>query len=433
MKHYIDNFIDYISINNLSIYFNIISLLFILFPISLVTGPFLPDLLLTIIALYFVIESLRKKLYVYYKNLFVYAFVFFYIVLLTSGLLSEDIHSSLVLYNGPVFYFRYLFFILGIKYLIDINPKLISYFTTILSITILITILDGLVQWQIGYNILGFPYDPNHGLRITGFFRDEQILGHFLGHVVPLCFGLLIYHIRKGPRKNIFILALFIFLILSEVFIFITNDRAAFLRIFQFTLLLIFLSNHFKLLRLISFLISLIFIFLLINFSSMSHDRYVESTLSEISNTKIPYMPWTPLHEEHFAIATKFFTDSPIIGNGPQYFRYKCNEIKVVGCSSHPHNYYFQILAELGIIGIFFLLVGFIYLTSILFRQFLCLWVIKNKVYIPDHIVCLYIVLFLFIWPLIPNGSFYNNWLNSMVFLPIPFIMYFQKNYDQYK
>ena len=427
MTRYLNNFVNDVFNVQYSFYFYIISLLFILFPITLVTGPFLPDAFLTLIGLYFLVVSLKKKLFFYYKNIFIYFFASFYLLILISGLLSEDIYSSLIDYNGPVFYFRYLFFILGVKYLLDINSKLISYFTIVLVLTILITIIDGIIQWQSGYNLLGFVYDPNHGRRITGFFSDEQILGHFLAHVVPLCFGLLLFLLKDRYGRKFLILGLFIFLILSEVFIFITNDRAAFFRIFQFTLLLIFLSSHFKLFRFISFLISLIIISLLLNFSSHSSNRYLESTIKDVSNTKIPYMPWTPRHESHFEIAIDFFKEKPLIGSGPQYFRYKCDEIQIAGCTNHPHNYYFQTLSELGILGISFLFSGFLYLTYILFRQFLNVWFLKNsKYYTHDYLICFYSLIFLFIWPLIPNGSFYNNWLNSMIFLPVAFILYFQ-------
>lgn len=434
MTKYLNHFVNDIFNIQYTPYFYIISTLFILFPITLVTGPFLPDAFLTLIGLYFLVVSLQKKLFSYYKNIFIYFFASFYLLILISGLLSEDIYSSLIDSNGPIFYFRYLFYILGVKYLLDINPKLISYFTIILFLTILIAIIDGMIQWQTGYNILGFPYDPNHGTRITGLFRDEQILGHFLAYVVPLCFGLLLFLLKNSYSKKLLILGLFIFLILSEVFIFITNDRSAFLRIVQFTLLLIFLSNNYKFFRLISFLISLIFITLLLNFSSHSSYRYIENTIKDVSSTKIPYMPWTPVHEAHFKITIDFFTEKPLIGNGPQYFRYKCDEIKIEGCTSHPHNYYFQTLAELGIIGLSFLFFGFLYLTYILFRQFLNVWFLKNsKYHIPDYLISFYSLAFLFIWPLIPNGSFYNNWLNAMIFLPIPFILYFQNKWNNRK
>ena len=426
MNFYLNNVIYDLFDFRQSIYFKAISLLFILIPITLVTGPFLPDLFLSIIALYFLVITFTKKLFSYYRNYFVYIFAFFYFFLLLSGILSENPTSSLISSNGPIFYFRYLFFVLGVQYLIDTNPKLIKYFSSILLITILVTIMDGILQWQTGNNLLGYQIDNVHGGRVTGLFRDEQILGHFLSLVVPLSFALILFLVKE--KKNYLkLLLLFSFLILSEVFIFITNDRSAFIKIVQFTLLLIFLSNNFKLFRLISFFLSLIIISFLALNTSHSYDRYMKDTLEEVSSTKIPYMPWTPVHEKHFEVAFNFFQESPVIGNGPQFFRYKCMQEPIKGCTNHPHNYYFQTLAELGLVGVSFLFLGFLYLLLILFRQFLNIWILKKeKYYIPDHLLSLYSLTFIFLWPLIPSGSFYNNWLNVMIYLPVPFIFYFR-------
>ena len=433
MRVYLDSFFEDIFDSRLSIYFMFISLLFILIPVTLVTGPFLPDLFLSIIALYFLVMTFTKKLFSYYRNYFVYIFVFFYSFLLLSGILSENPTSSLISSSGPLFYFRYLFFVLGVHYLIDTNPKLINYFSAILLITILVVIIDGIIQWQTGSNLLGYQIDNSHGGRVTGLFRDEQILGHFLSHVVPLSFAIILFLVKQ-KKNNLKILLIFAFLILSEVFIFITNDRSAFLKMVQFTLLLIFLSNNFKLFRLISFFLSLIIISWLALNTSHSNNRYIKSTLEEVSSNKIPYMQWTPLHEEHFKVAFNFFQESPVIGNGPQFFRYKCMQEPIKGCTNHPHNYYFQTLAELGLIGISFLFLGFFYLFFKLFRQFLNVWILKKeKYYIPDHLLSLYSLTFIFLWPLIPSGSFYNNWLNVMIFLPVPFIFHFRSMINKQK
>ena len=426
MPNILKNIINEIFIANYSVYFYFVSILFLLLPFALVTGPFLPDAFLTLIGIYFLIVSVQKKLYAYYKNKFVYIFIIFYLLLVMSGLMSDNIYSSLIDTNGPLFYFRYLFFVLGVQYLIDTNPKLIKYFSAILLITILVVIMDGIIQWQTGTNLLGYQIDNVHGGRVTGLFRDEQILGHFLSFVVPLSFALILFLVKE-KKNNLKLLLLFSFLILSEVFIFITNDRSAFVKIVQFTLLLIFLSNNFKLFRLISFFLSLIIISFLALNTPHSYNRYMKSTLEDVSSTKIPYMPWTPGHEEHFKVAFNFFQENPVIGNGPQFFRYKCMQDPIKGCTTHPHNYYFQTLAELGLVGVSLLFLGFLYLSFILFRQFLNIWILKKeKYYTPDHLLSLYSLTFIFLWPLIPSGSFYNNWLNVMIFLPVPFIFYFR-------
>ena len=416
---------DYIS-PSYSYHFKLISILFILLPFVLITGPFLPDLFLCLIGLYFLIISIKKSLFKYYQNKSVFIFSLFYLYLLIRGIFSEYPYESLIEYNGPIFYFRYLFFVLGIQYLLDTNPKLIKAFCFSLLIVLLFTIFDGYLQWIIGVNFFGYNIEQN---RLSGLFGKEKILGHFLSHLVPLSLGLLIY-IFELNKKNIILFMTF--LVISEVLIFVSNDRAGFLKIFQFTLLLILLSNNFKLYRIITFCISLILIALILNFSQSSIKRY-SATISDVSSTKIPYMPWTVNHELHFNVAYKMFESNPLFGQGPQLFRTLCYQIPEYnfGCTNHPHNYYFQTLGELGLVGLIFISVGFFYLLFILLKQFVKLWFRDNSKInetIPDYKVALFSLAFILFWPLIPHQSFYNNWLNVYVFLPFGFIFYFQKS-----
>lgn len=399
----------------------LLNFIFILLPITFITGPFLPDLFLSLIGLYFLIISVQRKLISYYKNWFVYIFLAFYLYLLFRGIFSQFPFESLIAYNGPVFYFRYLFFILGIVYILNDNPHILKYFCISLIGIIVFSVLDGYLQWATGTNIFGF---QSPSTRVTGVFGKEEILGHFLAHVVPVAFALMIYVFGISPKKMFIYM---FFLVMSEIMIFITNDRAAFLKIFQFTLLLILLSNHFKIYRIISFLISGIIIYFLLQFSSNSIERY-STTLKSVSETTIPYMPWTPGHEKHFSVTIEMFQDNPLFGQGPQSFKILCQIIPAYkdGCTSHPHNYYFQTLGELGIVGLVFLFIGFFYLAHILFKQFFYYWFKKNnKIIFPDYELSLYAQSFILLWPLIPHQSFYNNWLNTMVYLPIGFIVHF--------
>lgn len=402
------------------LHFKLISILFVLIPFALLTGPFLPDLLLSIIGLYFLIISIKYKLFSYYNNHFVYLFSFFYAYLIIRGIFSEYPYDSLINYNGPIFYFRYLFFVLALKFLMDNSPVIIRMFTISLLTVILFTCFDALYQWSFGANLFGY-VSPSNG--VTGVFGNEEILGHFLSHVTPLLIFLLTY--LFGLKNRMIFFFIFI-LIISEIIIFISNDRAAFLKIFQFSILLVVLSQKFKLIRLISFIFSLIIITVLIKFAPDSTDRF-QKTVQDVSSTIIPYMPWTPSHEAHFSVALKMFLDNPIFGQGPQHFRILCQIVHEyqAACSTHPHNYYLQTLGELGIIGISFLLIPFLYVTNILLKHFITLRITKNsKNLLEDHYLFLICLIFLIIFPLIPNLSFYNNWINIMIYLPIGFAIY---------
>lgn len=399
----------------------LISYLFILLPVAMATGPFLPDLFLSIIGCYFIFVTFKYKFFNYYKNFFVYVFLLFYFYLLFRGLFSNYPYESLIKYNGPIFYFRYLFFILGLKYLLNENQNLLRYFTLSLLFVILFVSLDGYFQWIIGYNFFGF---ESPSIRVTGVFNSEEILGHFLAHITPLLIVLLTFLYGVNKKQIIFYLLVLMFV---EIMIFISNDRAAFLKIFQFTLLLMILSTHFKLFRLISFIVSSIIIVILINLAPDSAERF-QHTVSDVSSTTIPYMPWAPSHETHFAVAFDMFFKNPIFGQGPQLFKSLCliTPEYVNGCTSHPHNYYVQTLAEMGVIGFLFIFIFFIYLFIKLFKHFVALWFSNSKKnLLPDYYLFLVSFVFILFWPLIPHQSFYNNWLNVMIFTTLGFYHFF--------
>ena len=398
-----------------------VSYLLIFLPISMATGPFLPDLFLSLIGCYFIFVTFKYGLFIYYKNLFVYIFCLFYFYLLIRGLLSNYPYESLIQYNGPIFYFRYLFFILGLQYLLKENQYLLKYFTYSLLTVIIFVSTDGYFQWITGYNFFGF---QSPSIRVTGVFNSEEILGHFLAHITPLLIVLLTF-LHGIKKKQIFFYLLILMFV--EIMIFISNDRAAFLKIFQFTLLLVILSTHFKLFRLLSFAISTVIIIFLINIAPNSAERF-QHTVSDVSSTTIPYMPWAPSHETHFAVAFDMFFKNPIFGQGPQLFKTLCQITPeyVAGCTSHPHNYYVQTLGEMGIIGFLFIFIFFIHIFIRLFKHFISLWFTKsNKNLLPDYYLFLVSFVFILFWPLIPHQSFYNNWLNVMIFTTLGFYHFF--------
>ena len=111
---------NFLNLNN-----NLIQYLFILIPLFLITGPFLPDLTLTIIGLLSIFIIYKKN---YFKNIsknyfFVFFFIFCIIILLRS-IFSENIFLSL---ESSLFYFRFGLFSLAVYFLISNNEKTLRY------------------------------------------------------------------------------------------------------------------------------------------------------------------------------------------------------------------------------------------------------------------------------------------------------------------
>lgn len=367
----------------------------------------------------------------YLRNKFVIGFIAFYILIIISGLQSFDPLLTLVTESGIIFFFRYLFFILAIQYLCSTNKNTIKYFSISLILTIILVTVDGYLQWITGKNILGWEtlYIPY--ARLTGLFQDEPIIGHFLAMLAPLAFTLAY---SQFSQKKYFPLLAIIFLILVEILIFGSGERMAFLNIILFTIGVILLTKNFQRIRIIGFLISFIII-LLIGFFVPETKNRIQQTVDQVSSTSLPFLPYSIHHETHYITALKMFEDRPIFGQGPMSFRYLCDQKKFIynnkffknGCATHPHNFYFQMLSELGIIS-FILLITYFLLHAKNLLYFFYLRLKKNFVY-SDHLIFLNLLIFINFWPLIPHKDFFNNYSIILTLLPIGFLLHYSKNH----
>jgi O-antigen ligase len=71
----------------------------------------------------------------------------------------------------------------------------------------------------------------------------------------------------------------------------------------------------------------------------------------------LKFMFYSPNQTILWISSLNIFMDNKIIGAGPNVFRYVCDQYKPKidneynKCSSHPHNFAFQLLAETGSLG----------------------------------------------------------------------------------
>ena len=105
-------------------FFNVVpAWIIILMPALLISGPFLSDLGVSIVAILFLINSKKNNLIKYYNNYYFKFFFIFCLILILSSLLSKNILVSL---KNSLFYFRFGIFSLCFWYLLDKNVKLIK-------------------------------------------------------------------------------------------------------------------------------------------------------------------------------------------------------------------------------------------------------------------------------------------------------------------
>ena len=48
---------------------------------------------------------------------------------------------------------------------------------------------------------------------------------------------------------------------------------------------------------------------------------------------------------------------------------------------------------------------------------------LKGKIVVEEHYKCFLLSVFVNLWPIIPTGSFFNNWISICYFLSIGFLL----------
>ncbi len=391
----------------------------------LILGPFFPDLIVSISSLFFLFYLFRNKNFNFFNKVPIIVFFLFWIASIISSLLSDDIFLSL---KSSFFYFRIGVFACLIWYLIDKNKNIIDYFYYALTICFSILVIDGYFQYFNGQNLFGIKIDSS--LRVSSFFKDDLILGSYLSRLFPLLFALFLVK-RKQKFEKFFIGLLFI---LVDVLIYLSGERAAFFFLNLSTLFIIILIKEYQIFRLITFIIGIILIlFISLNSSTLTNRMFKEpaKNMGLIKSSQEAVI-FTLEHDSHIRTAFKMFKDKPILGHGPKMFRVKCKDEKyrvgISPCSTHPHNFYVQLLAETGMAGFLFLFISLNYVFYAAFRHLKTI-ILNQERYLTDYQVCLLGAILITVWPFTPNGNFFNNWLMIVYSLPIGF--YLQSIYSK--
>ena len=395
-----------------------LSLLVSLIPAALVAGAAILEFFIFISCLiFFYINWKKLALNYYYKNYFFIIFFLFCLFLIFGSLSSDYILNSI---KNSLFYFRFGILTLIIWYLLDHYKKFKFLFFASLTATLSIVILYSFVQLLILKNQLDV-------YRISGIFGTESVQGSFLLRIIPI-FIILFFYSKKYLNKIIHY-TVYLILFFAFILIILSGERAAvFLMLASILLLIIFFKIKLKKIFIILSFIFLTF-YLTFSFYPDSKVRIIDTTYKQVFITtdhKKVYI-FSEGHQNHFKSALIMFKQHYIMGVGVRNFRMECEKdiYKKVGkyyCTTHPHNTYMQLLSETGLVGLSFILffMTFIFTRSIEF--------LKN-IYIQNHKInrplgLVYIIIIINFFPFITTGSFFNNWLSAIYFLPIGFLLH---------
>ena len=391
----------------------------------LIWGPFFPDLIVSISTLFFLHYIIKNKDFYYFFNTSLISyFIFCIYCVLISIFVAENVILSL---ESSLFYFRIGMFSCFVWYLIDKDKSIFVYFYYALILCFSILVIDGYFQYFNGENILGYKLMGN---QISSLFGDEHIMGSYLSRLFPLLFALFL--VKQKQKFEIFFIGLLF--ILVDVLIYMSGERSAFFFLNLSTVFIIILIKEYQKFRLVTFIIAIICIIVLSLNSSQMTDRMFKGPAKDMGFIKSSEKPtiFTSTHDSLIRTAYNMFKDQPLFGHGPKMFRVMCKDKKyAVGvnpCLTHPHNFYIQLLAETGIIGFLFLFSALVYVLYAALRQFKSI-IFKHKRPLTDYQVCLLAGILITVWPIAPNGNFFNNWLMIVYSLPIGF--YLQSIYSK--
>ena len=388
----------------------------VILPILFVIGTSISNIGISILSLIFLLNLNSQNFKKYIINPYVPPFLILCIYFIVLSLLSDNPLFSL---QSSLFYCRFIFFSLCIWLLLDKFFEYIKYFTFILLLLYCFILIDSYFQYFVGFNIIGNEYN---GVRLSGIFGDEFILGSFLSRMMPILFASCLLTFNKN---NKFIYFLSFLLIATDVLIYISGERLAFFYITLITLLFVFLISRWKLIRFTTFIISLCIIAFISISNSEIKKRMIQDTIDQSNILGEEKVVFTSEHQVLYANAIDIYKDNIFFGIGPKMFRIYCDYPeykKRFGCSTHPHNTYLQLLVETGIIGFLCFTLIFVFISFYFIYHAYSMYILK-KPYFSDYQVFLLIAVFITLWPFSPTSNFFSSSISIIYYLPVGFLL----------
>ena len=418
---------------------NFLWYLIILLPFTFVIGIAVTESFVFVLMLYFFMKN--RQIDYFKKKQFYILFIFSVYVALNS--IIQIKHSDLLI--SSIFYFRFIIFATAILFFFNNFEKKIIKDKNILYVVFSIFFLiffDTLLQFFYGKNLLGFelPYD-----RATSFLGSKLILGNFLFTVLPLILWLIFFYRLEIEKNKLFLI---FFFSLYLICIYLSGERTSIALTALICISIIYFLPIIRSHLIFSILFLLLFVFVtsvfnigkakifnrvfIKTFHQFTDQLYTEEKeghtqkqlIEKRKNIHKHIKIFSDDHNGHYILAYNLFTKQPVFGVGPKGFRYHCRNINYdseIGiCSTHPHNLFFQLLAETGLLGLFF------YIFFLIFILIKFLDVYKKNINLYNKNCFLIISLFIFfqLFPLLPSGNFFNNWISIKIYYFIGFYLY---------
>jgi len=381
-----------------------------LYPLALMLGTFISELITFILISVFLCKSYHLKYWKWTKGIIFYLLITTYLYLIINSILSNfPLESS----QRAISFIRFILLVFAINFFFKNNNgnKIIIF--KLWFYTLVLTIIDLYFESFFGFNTFG--YKSPWSDRLSGFMFGELKIAHLLiGFSLPA----IIYYFEDNKNKILFLIFCTLFLIITLL----TGERSNGLRcVFIIIFFLIFAKKNILKYKTFIFIFFLIISLTIIIKKPNLNQRYIKEIVALSSENKnfkslVEHSNYGP----HYKTAIEIYKKHTFFGSGIRTFRFEClkkdyditGSVSAIRCSTHPHNLYLEFLSEMGIFGFICFFTFFIYLIFSGIKAY-----IKNK-----NLTLLASLLFILSMLLpLPSGSFFTSfgatifWVNVAI------------------
>jgi O-antigen ligase len=415
-----------------------------LIPLSLILGNLAINTNVIIICIIGLITYGKKIFFIEDKKYqyLIYAF-FLYLIFITfvNNFPKFDIYF---IYKEnffkSIFFLRFLLFFLVLNKLIEEGNFNFKFLLISCSFFSFLLAADIIIQVIFGKDLFGYSITAN---RPSGFFGNENIAGGYLQKFILFCIFLFGINIKNVKIRLLAILFLFLLFLIP---ITLTGNRMPILMYLGSCMLFFIMEKKFKLVFFIIFFFLLIAFFLIKNPIINRIDIQLKVLLRDSIEliTKTPSLFYEDRENKeriyagssgyllHFNSGVQVWKKNKLFGHGIKSFSLNCKYKKNQTCNNHPHNYFIEIMVDVGIVGLI-----------IIYSIFICGLVNYLKFYFSNYnskvrlisLPFFFITLFEF-FPLRSSGSFFTTGNAVIIFFMLVFFINSKKynlNYKNFK
>lgn len=412
----------------------ILCFLIYIFPLFFLLKNSFINIIIILICIFGIFVHFKKIFEVKENKLIYYLFLCFFLYLISISFYSYIYNQEIISINKEhffksIFFFRFFLLTLIVALTIKKSYFKSKYFLICSSIGAFVLTADILINSFLKFNL-------SEGItnnKISYILGDELIGGTFLQRFSLFFLAALALfknNYFNYKKKNFFNIFFISSLILFLIGIILSENRMPLVIYTTSIVILLIFKRQFRkylIFCIASFLIiSLIFL----NYSPKLKSKYV----SFIGNTQymllkgpelfykgkldVEYINFGSGHLIVFNSGIQLWKENKFFGHGIKSFRLKCTiDYQYKTCTTHPHNYFIEILTDTGLLGFLLFYLGVLLLLLNNLKTFIK----DKKKHFNINDICLIIIFFEF-FPLRSTGSFFSTYNAGFIFFMLAFL-----------